>query len=748
MKPWRAALTSATASGKSTRIASRSAIACSSERARDRDLRERRRGELDRGVQRQRRELLALGLLHRLGLLLGELAQAAQQILGIAAEREAEACRLPCTHPSAAAARAVPRPRRRTPRRFPPRSASALANGEAWSPSARSSAARGRADRVEVGGRGDDGRRADRALERERGLLGLLDPGRLLGESGPPRAAPAAPRAGRRPRARRQARRGRRSRRPRGPARAPRPAGARRRAPSQRALLVLAERDEVGAPRRMQARRRAPRSPRRRRPPRDAAPLELVRRAAIAASRTLARRWTAPDTRAGEELFAPLGPTYDRYAPAALLRPGSALAALPRLADRGRPGRPRARRRDRDRRGRARARPPEGLRRRRRRPEPRDARRGAPPAGRADRAGRGERRRAAVRRRRVRRPHLHLPAALRRRPARRSASSPGSSARAGRSPASSSAFPRGLWRALWELHVRAGLPAVGLRLPATAGARPARSSAPRSAAHYERWPLERQLEAWREAGNRRGRALPMSLGGGDRDVGTEEVRPAFYALRTRRLARLRDACCTCRTRPGTSPTSRSAPPSRPVFHTDRMVWTMAAFALALGVAAHMLDELNGRPLRTRDPGRRAGRARGRRARGARARSASGRPRAWGCGLLVFVAAGALARPGLQPRVVRGRASTTRWGSPSPGAGFPCSPPTSPQAETLRADGDPRRRIRDRDDPRPAHALDPGEARPPRARNARGRRADGARAPDPAAGRTCSSAAALVTARLT
>ena len=31
MKPWRAALTSATASGKSTRMASRSAIVCSSE---------------------------------------------------------------------------------------------------------------------------------------------------------------------------------------------------------------------------------------------------------------------------------------------------------------------------------------------------------------------------------------------------------------------------------------------------------------------------------------------------------------------------------------------------------------------------------------------------------------------------------------------------------------------------------------------------------------------------------------------
>jgi hypothetical protein len=39
----------------------------------------------------------------------------------------------------------------------------------------------------------------------------------------------------------------------------------------------------------------------------------------------------------------------------------------------------------------------------------------------------------------------------------------------------------------------------------------------------------------------------------------------------------------------------------PHFHTGRLVWTLAAFALALGVAAHMLDELHGRPLRTEIP---------------------------------------------------------------------------------------------------------------------------------------------------
>ena len=91
MNPWRAALTSATASGKSTRIASRRAIACSVDAALRLDLLERRGGELDGGVERQRGELLALRLLDGLRLLLGELAQPAHDLLGVAAERESEA---------------------------------------------------------------------------------------------------------------------------------------------------------------------------------------------------------------------------------------------------------------------------------------------------------------------------------------------------------------------------------------------------------------------------------------------------------------------------------------------------------------------------------------------------------------------------------------------------------------------------------------------------------------------------------
>ncbi|HXP38160.1 MAG TPA: hypothetical protein VN817_10380, partial [Solirubrobacteraceae bacterium] len=36
----------------------------------------------------------------------------------------------------------------------------------------------------------------------------------------------------------------------------------------------------------------------------------------------------------------------------------------------------------------------------------------------------------------------------------------------------------------------------------------------------------------------------------------------------------------------------------PQLHVDRLLWGLAAFALAVGVAAHALDELHGRPLGT------------------------------------------------------------------------------------------------------------------------------------------------------
>ena len=44
----------------------------------------------------------------------------------------------------------------------------------------------------------------------------------------------------------------------------------------------------------------------------------------------------------------------------------------------------------------------------------------------------------------------------------------------------------------------------------------------------------------------------------------------------------------------------------PELPLDRLLWGLAAFALALGVGAHALDELNGRPLRTESPCRSRG----------------------------------------------------------------------------------------------------------------------------------------------
>jgi hypothetical protein len=81
----------------------------------------------------------------------------------------------------------------------------------------------------------------------------------------------------------------------------------------------------------------------------------------------------------------------------------------------------------------------------------------------------------------------------------------------------------------------------------------------------------------------------------------------------------------------------------PVFHLDRMLWALLAFFLAMGVAAHALDELHGRPLRTQIPGRTLV--------GLAVVTLAGAiavgifaAHTWGLGLLPFVAAGAVLVP--------------------------------------------------------------------------------------------------------
>jgi demethylmenaquinone methyltransferase/2-methoxy-6-polyprenyl-1,4-benzoquinol methylase len=74
-------------------------------------------------------------------------------------------------------------------------------------------------------------------------------------------------------------------------------------------------------------------------------------------------------------------------------------------------------------------------------------------------------------------------------------------------------LPRGGWRALWELYVRAGLPLAGRAVSpgwhAVGG-----FLGPSIRGFYARWPEERLVEAWRAAGIEDVRTRRLSLGGG------------------------------------------------------------------------------------------------------------------------------------------------------------------------------------------------------------------------------------------
>lgn len=70
-----------------------------------------------------------------------------------------------------------------------------------------------------------------------------------------------------------------------------------------------------------------------------------------------------------------------------------------------------------------------------------------------------------------------------------------------------------LWRPLWRLYTRIGLPGLG-RLFGRDWYEVGRFLGPSIEALYERWPLERQLELWEGAGISRVRQRRMSLGGG------------------------------------------------------------------------------------------------------------------------------------------------------------------------------------------------------------------------------------------
>jgi demethylmenaquinone methyltransferase/2-methoxy-6-polyprenyl-1,4-benzoquinol methylase len=75
------------------------------------------------------------------------------------------------------------------------------------------------------------------------------------------------------------------------------------------------------------------------------------------------------------------------------------------------------------------------------------------------------------------------------------------------------ALPHGLWRLLWELHVRTLLPAAGLAI-SPGWRRVGTFLGPSIRNHYRRLPEERLLQLWREAGIDDVRPRRLSLGGG------------------------------------------------------------------------------------------------------------------------------------------------------------------------------------------------------------------------------------------
>jgi demethylmenaquinone methyltransferase/2-methoxy-6-polyprenyl-1,4-benzoquinol methylase len=73
--------------------------------------------------------------------------------------------------------------------------------------------------------------------------------------------------------------------------------------------------------------------------------------------------------------------------------------------------------------------------------------------------------------------------------------------------------PSGIWRPLWELYVRVGLPLAGAAV-SPAWKEVGGFLGPSIRGFYERWPIGALLELWREAGISDVRCKRLSVGGG------------------------------------------------------------------------------------------------------------------------------------------------------------------------------------------------------------------------------------------
>jgi hypothetical protein len=160
-------------------------------------------------------------------------------------------------------------------------------------------------------------------------------------------------------------------------------------------------------------------------------------------------------------------------------------------------------------------------------------------------------------------------------------------------------------------------------------------------------------------------------------VGTQEVRPAFYALREggwRDYVTLLHPPYTLWHLSYVAVGAALAPH----FRLDRLLWALASFFLAMGVAAHALDELKGRPLRTRIPSAVLVAVAVVSLAGACA-IGIGAARAWGWWLLAFVVVGAAVVPLYNLEL----ALHTDWGFALTWGAFPALTGYFVEAQTLR-----------------------------------------------------------------
>ena len=161
----------------------------------------------------------------------------------------------------------------------------------------------------------------------------------------------------------------------------------------------------------------------------------------------------------------------------------------------------------------------------------------------------------------------------------------------------------------------------------------------------------------------------------------------------------------------------------PLWLPSRLGWTLAAFALALGIGAHALDELRGRPLATRIPDRvlwllAAASIAGAVGIGIAAAIA------WWPWLLAFVAFGGFIVVAYNLELFGGVFHSDLWFAVAWGA-FPLLTAYAAAAETITRVAVAAAAVRGAAEPRPATAFDAGaageKARPQRVGLARARR---------------------------